>query len=97
VAENPTLAQRELKRTFVLMHYFGYLRRNAADAPKSSLDYSGYNFWLEKLTSFDGNFVYAEMVKAFLLSGQYRQRLGREIDRDSAVRICIPNEFVLVP
>ena len=38
VAENSTLAQRELNRAFVLMQYFGYLRRNPVDAPESALD-----------------------------------------------------------
>jgi len=77
VGENSTLAQRELNRAFVLTQYFGYLRRNPNDAPEASLDYSGYNFWLNKLNSFNGNFVNAEMVKAFLISGEYRQRFTR--------------------
>jgi hypothetical protein len=76
VAENATLAQRELSRAIVLMQYFGYLRRNPVDAPESTLDYGGYNFWLDKLNRFGGNFVNAEMVKAFLVSGEYRQRFG---------------------
>ena len=37
------------------MQYFGYLRRNPNDAPDG--DFSGYNFWLNKLNSFGGNFV----------------------------------------
>ena len=37
---------------------------------------AGYNFWLNKLNSFNGNFIQAEMVKAFLLSAEYRQRFG---------------------
>ena len=56
------------------MEYFGYLRRNP-DAPPDN-DLSGYNFWLNKLNQFNGNFVDAEMVKAFLTSGEYRQRFG---------------------
>jgi len=28
------------------------------------------------LNTFNGNFVNAEMVKAFLVSGEYRQRFG---------------------
>ena len=55
------------------MQYFGYLRRNPNDAPDS--DFSGYNFWLGKLNSF-GNYIDAEMVKAFILSGEHRQRFG---------------------
>jgi hypothetical protein len=73
VAENATLNTQEFNRAFVLMQYFGYLRRNPNDAPDA--DFSGYNFWLNKLNSF-GNFTDAEMVKAFILSLEYRQRFG---------------------
>jgi hypothetical protein len=76
VAENSTLHQQETNRAFVLMQYFGYLRRNPNDAPEASLDFAGYNFWLGKLNQFNGNFVAAEMVKAFISSGEYRQRFG---------------------
>jgi hypothetical protein len=76
VAENPTLAQQEFNKAFVLMQYFGYLRRNPNDAPEPGLNYDGYNFWLNKLNQFNGNFQNAEMVKAFIISGEYRQRFG---------------------
>src|SRR3989441_24203 len=74
VAENEQLTQQEFNRAFVLMEYFGYLRRNPNDAPDSNFD--GYNFWLNKLNSFNGNFVQAEMVKAFITSAEYRNRFG---------------------
>jgi hypothetical protein len=76
VAENATLDQQEFNRAFVLMQYFGYLRRNPYDAPELTLDYSGYNFWLGKLNEFNGNYIAAEMVKAFISSNEYRQRFG---------------------
>ena len=76
VAENATLSTQEFNRAFVLMQYFGYLRRNPNDAPEPTLDYQGYNFWLTKLDSFSGNFVSAEMVKAFISSTEYRRRFG---------------------
>ena len=76
VAENATLNAQEFNKAFVLMEYFGYLRRNPYDAPESTLDYSGFNFWLNKLNSFGGNYINAEMVKAFLSSIEYRQRFG---------------------
>jgi hypothetical protein len=75
IAENTTLAQQEFNRAFVLMQYFGYLRRNPNDAPDA--DYQGYNFWLNKLNSFNGDFVSADMVKAFISSVEYRQRFGQ--------------------
>jgi uncharacterized delta-60 repeat protein len=74
VAENGTLSQQEFNRAFVLMQFFGYLRRNPND-PQDS-DYTGYDFWLTKLNQFNGNFVNAEMVKAFITSGEYQQRFG---------------------
>jgi hypothetical protein len=77
VAENPTLAKRELNRAFVLMQYFGYLRRNPYDAPEPTLDYQGYNFWLTKLNQFNGDYIAAEMVKAFIESSEYRSRFAR--------------------
>jgi uncharacterized protein (TIGR03118 family) len=58
----------EFNRAFVLMQYFGYLRRDP--------DTAGYNFWLNKLNAFGGNFIDAEMVKAFIESLEYRQRFG---------------------
>ncbi len=76
VAENSTLKQQETNKAFVLMQYFGYLRRNPNDPPELNLDFGGYNFWLGKLNEFNGNFVSAEMVKAFIISGEYRQRFG---------------------
>ena len=74
VAEDPDLNNAEFNRAFVLMQFFGYLRRNPNDPPDS--DYTGYDFWLGKLNQFNGNFVNAEMVKAFIVSGEYRQRFG---------------------
>jgi hypothetical protein len=76
VAENSTLAQQEFNRAFVLMQYFGYLRRNPNDPPEPTLDFQGYNFWLNKLIQFNGSFQDAEMVKAFLVSTEYRQRFA---------------------
>jgi aldose sugar dehydrogenase len=74
VAEDQTLRDAEFNKAFVLMQYFGYLRRSPNEAPNT--DFSGYNFWLTKLNSFGGNFVNAEMVKAFIISSEYRQRFG---------------------
>ena len=74
VAENSILEQQELNRAFVLMQYFGYLRRNPNEFPDGN--FGGYNFWLDKLIQFNGNFVDAEMVKAFILAGEYRERFG---------------------
>ncbi len=74
VAEDPDLFTAESNRAFVLVQYFGYLRRNPND-PQDT-DYTGYDFWLRKLNEFNGNFVNAEMVKAFILSSEYQGRFG---------------------
>ncbi|HEX7316213.1 MAG TPA: Calx-beta domain-containing protein [Pyrinomonadaceae bacterium] len=75
VAENPELSRREFNRAFVLMQYFGYLRRNPDEFPDST--FVGYNFWLDKLEDFNGNYVDAEMVKAFISSDEYLKRFGQ--------------------
>ena len=74
IGENRNLYNSEFNRAFVLMQYLGYLRRNPDDAPETTRDYTGYDFWLKKLNQFNGNFVEAEMVKAFITSIEYRQR-----------------------
>jgi hypothetical protein len=66
VAEDSDLDAREKRRAFVLMEYYGYLQRNPNDAPEDDLNFAGWNFWLTKLDQFNGDFVRAEMVKAFL-------------------------------
>jgi hypothetical protein len=68
IAEQEELQNREFNSAFVAMEYFGYLRRDP--------DTAGFNFWLNKLNSFNGNFQNAEMVKAFITSSEYRQRFG---------------------
>jgi hypothetical protein len=74
LAENATLFNAEQNRAFVLMQYFGYLRRDPNTAPDT--DYTGYDFWLTKLNQFNGDYLAAEMVKAFISSTEYRQRFG---------------------
>jgi len=76
VAENQTLQQRESNRAFVLMEYFGYLRRNPDAAPESGLNFNGYNFWVNKLNQFNGDFIGSELIKAFITASEYRGRFG---------------------
>jgi hypothetical protein len=80
VAENAELSRRETRKAFVLMQYFGYLRRNPDEPDFRDLpdpDFNGFNFWLSKLNEHDGNFVTAEMVRAFIESIEYRERFGQ--------------------
>lgn len=69
IAEKQSFKQAQFNRIFVLMEYFGYLKRDP-DA--------GFDFWLNKLNSFGGNFINAEMVKAFLASIEYRGRFSNQ-------------------
>lgn len=72
VSENAELSRKEKNPAFVLMQYFGYLHRNPNEGPDH--DFSGFNFWLHKLDDNGGDFHKAEMVKAFLVAGEYRDR-----------------------
>ena len=74
VAEDEDFIRAEFNRAFVLLQYFGYLRRNPTDPPDTG--FGGYDFWLGKLNQFGGNFIESEMVKAFLSSIEYRQRFA---------------------
>jgi hypothetical protein len=69
VVENEGFVNAKHNEMIVMMEYFGYLRRDS--------DESGYRFWLDKLNQFNGNFEQAEMVKAFIVSGEYRDRFTR--------------------
>ena len=60
---------QEFRSAFVLMEYFGYLRRDP-DGP-------GFNFWLGKLNVANGDYLQAEMVLAFINSPEYRSRFGQ--------------------
>jgi len=75
IAEHANVVSGEFNRAFVLMQFFGYLRRNPSD-PQDT-DYVGFDFWLQKLNQFNGDYINAEMVKAFITSGEYRQRFGQ--------------------
>jgi hypothetical protein len=66
VAENAAFGRQEKNPAFVLMQYFGYLHRDPDDA--------GFNFWLQKLNNHGGDFHAAEMVRSFILAGEYRDR-----------------------
>ncbi len=87
VSESNSVFQKQYNPAFVLMQYYGYLRRNPDDAP--DLNFSGYDFWLTKMNQFslpgedvrDANVALArvkraEMVRAFIVSSEYRGRFG---------------------
>jgi CSLREA domain-containing protein len=70
VIETPEFKTREYNPSFVLMQYFGYLRRNP--------DQGGYQFWLNVLNNqlpTDSSGQHA-MVCAFITSGEYQDRFS---------------------
>ncbi|HEX8148633.1 MAG TPA: Calx-beta domain-containing protein [Pyrinomonadaceae bacterium] len=69
MAEKEAFVRAEFRPAFVQMQYFGYLRRDP--------DAEGFNFWLKKLNDFGGDYIRAEMIKAFITSIEYRQRFGQ--------------------
>jgi hypothetical protein len=69
IAENNHFMAAKQNDAFVMMEYFGYLRRDP--------DAGGFGFWLDKLNQFGGNFERADMVKAFIVSGEYRDRFPK--------------------
>jgi hypothetical protein len=85
VADSDTVYATLYNPSFVLMQYFGYLRRNPDDQPDGN--FVGYDFWLNKMNTFSvpGENVRdeavalarvrrAEMVRAFIESFEYRRR-----------------------
>jgi hypothetical protein len=72
VADNAEFKSKEKNAAFVLMQYFGYLHRNPDEGPDA--DMSGFNFWRQKLDDNGGDFHKAEMVRAFIEAGEYRNR-----------------------
>jgi subtilisin family serine protease len=77
VADSPLVVRREFTKAFVLMQYFGYLRRNPDGVGfdgQADPNFVGFNHWLQKLEDNGGDFHRAEMVRAFLESIEYRQR-----------------------
>ena len=79
VIEIPAFKTGEYNGAFVLMQYFGYLRRDP--------DQGGYDFWLDVLNNrVPGNF--RSMVCAFLTSAEYQRRFGSTVTRTD--RDCGP-------
>jgi len=75
VADNTGFAGAVYNPSFVLMEYFGYLRRGS--------DQGGYAFWLNVLNNGDpGN--YRGMVCSFLTSAEYQRRFGMVVNHSNS-------------
>ncbi len=66
---------REYNPAFMLMQYFGYLRRD--------VDQGGYDFWLDVVNNREPN-NYRGMVCAFITSTEYQLRFGSVVTRSNA-------------
>ena len=91
IAESKRLFLAEFNKAFVLMQYFGYLRRNPNEGQDTAIGFAGYDFWLKKLNDTSGDTTRfntidellaptksAGMVEAFVVTGEYRRRFGPE-------------------
>ena len=75
VIDNSIYQQAAYNPSFVLMQYYGYLRREP--------DQGGYDFWLDVLNNrVPGNF--RSMVCAFITSAEYQQRFSQVVTHTNA-------------
>jgi hypothetical protein len=72
IVENRQLYRQEYNAAYVLMHYFGYLRRNPDDPPDNNL--SGYNFWLQDLNRTSDH---RSVSRVFIEAGEYKDQIKR--------------------
>ena len=75
VIEIAEFKTREYNRSFVLMQYFGYLRRDP--------DQGGYDFWLGIVNNPSVS-NYRSMVCAFLTSAEYQVRFSTLVPRNDS-------------
>jgi hypothetical protein len=75
VGDNMAFASSTRNPSFVLMEYFGYLRRGAEP--------QGYAFWLNVLNTSDPQ-NYRGMVCSFLTSTEYQRRFSTVVTRSNA-------------
>jgi len=81
VVEIQVFKDREFNPSFVLMQYFGYLRRDP--------DPGGYTFWLDVLNNRHRN-NYRGMVCAFITSREYQERFSSVVTRTDAECAGVP-------
>jgi parallel beta-helix repeat protein len=82
LADNQSLIDAEYNPSFVLMQYFGYLRRDP--------DAAGFNFWLGQVNSAPLRDVGKQhaMVCSFITSAEYQQRFSSVVSHSNAE--CLP-------
>ncbi|HLE63479.1 MAG TPA: DUF4214 domain-containing protein, partial [Pyrinomonadaceae bacterium] len=75
VIEIQEFKMREYNPAFVLMQYFGYLRRDP--------DQGGYDYWLDILNNREPN-NFRAMVCAFITSAEYQRRASPVVSRSNS-------------
>ena len=73
--DSTAFMDREYNAAFVLMQYFGYLKRDP--------DQGGYDFWLGIVNN-PSLSNYRSMVCAFLTSAEYQMRFSTAIPRNDS-------------
>jgi hypothetical protein len=68
--DDSAFTSAEYNNSFVLMEYFGYLRRDP--------DSEGYNFWINVLNNKEPN-NYRGMICSFITSAEYQLRFGQAV------------------
>ncbi len=68
VSSDESLVQQENNTARLLLHYFGYLRRNPDDPPDNG--WSGFDFWRGELEKGGDP---ERVTRAFMLSGEYKK------------------------
>jgi hypothetical protein len=68
--DDSAFTSAEYNNSFVLMEYFGYLRRDP--------DSEGYNFWVNVLNNKEPN-NYRGMICSFITSAEYQLRFGQAV------------------
>ena len=78
LADNSAITDAAYNPSFVLMEYFGYLRRD--------IDQGGYDYWLDVLNNSTGGAAgnYRGMVCAFLTSTEYQLRFSTVVTHTNA-------------
>jgi CSLREA domain-containing protein len=87
VTNSRSVYNRQYNAAFVLMQYYGYLRRAPDEQP--DIGFAGFDYWLAKLDGFSApgedvrddavaaaRAARAEMARAFVESDEYRARFG---------------------
>ena len=75
IIDNQTFADAEYNAAFVLMQYFGYLRRDAEP--------EGYTFWLDVVNNRAVN-NYLGMVCSFVTSAEFQLRFGSTVTHSNS-------------